>query len=235
MKTDKSISRLTRLTKILFQLQSRRLVTSHELAQKFNISQRTVYRDIRALEEAGVPVIGEIGSGYFLPDDFRVPPLMFSQNEVNALLTAREFFSTNPDRSTQDDIDSLVVKVKAILRDSVRDKADLIEQRIKIYDSSRKDKTNHLSVIQTAITNCSVVSIQYHAIYSDKISYRDIEPLAVYFTKANWLMIAHCRLREELREFRIDRIVKLQCTNVTFSERPFVFEEYLAAIIHKNS
>src|SRR5688572_13843418 len=116
------MNRLIRLTNILLQLQSRRLVTSQDLAEKFGISQRTVYRDIRALEEAGVPVIGEIGTGYFLPDDYRMPPLMFSEDEINALLTAREYFSTNPDNSVFTNIDSLVVKIKTVLKHTALEK-----------------------------------------------------------------------------------------------------------------
>ena len=89
------MTRLTRLTNILLHLQSRRVVTAQELADKFGIAQRTVYRDIRALEEAGVPVIGEVGRGYSLADGYRIPPVMFTQQEVNALLTAQQYFQKN--------------------------------------------------------------------------------------------------------------------------------------------
>jgi predicted DNA-binding transcriptional regulator YafY len=235
MKPDKTISRLTRLTKILLHLQSRRVITSHELATKFSVSQRTVYRDLRALEDAGIPLIGEIGTGYFLPDDFRVPPMMFSENEINALITARQLLSANPDRSIVENLDTVVVKVKALLKHTARDKAERIEQRIKIYDAAKGDKTTYLSIIQSAISSCNIVELKYHAIYSDQVSSRAIEPLAVYYTKDKWLIIAHCRLRNALREFRLDRILSLQSMAVVFQERKFSFEEYLNAIISENS
>ena len=234
MRTNETVKRLTRVTHILLQLQSRRLITAQELATKFGISRRTVYRDIRMLEDAGVPVVGEIGTGYFLRDDFRIPPVMFTEHEVNALLTAREYLSANPDRSVLENIDNLVDKVKAVLRQSAREKADRIENRIKIYDSGKQEKTSYLSIIQFAITNCRIISMSYHAIYSDEVSIRSIEPLAVYYTKDTWLMIAFCQLRKAIREFRVDRILNLADTQKVFPERHFSFEEYLNEIIEKN-
>ncbi len=228
------MNRLTRLTNILLQLQSRRLITSQELADKFEISQRTVYRDIRTLGEAGVPVIGEIGTGYYLPDDYRMPPVMFTEQEINALVTAREYFLSNPDQSVSENIGTLVVKVKALLKYSAKEKAELLEHRVKIYIPEGKKKTNHLSTIQSAISNCKLLKIKYHAIHSDAISTRNVEPVAVYYTKDKWLLIGHCKLRDALREFRIDRILTLTVTQLTFPERHFSFEEYINELL-KNS
>ena len=80
------MTRLTRLTSILLHLQSKRVVTAQELAVRFDITLRTIYRDIRALEEAGVPIIGEVGKGYSLVEGYRLPPVMFTEQEINALL-----------------------------------------------------------------------------------------------------------------------------------------------------
>ena len=228
------MSRLTRLTNILLQLQSRRLVTSQELAEKFGISQRTIYRDIRALEEAGVPVIGEIGTGYYLPEDYRIPPVMVTEQEVNALLTAQKYFESNSDQSIYESLDRLASKVKALLKYSTKEKAERLEQRVMFYKSSANVKTNHLASIQSSITDNILIEIKYHAIHSDMVSERLVEPLAVYYTKDKWLMIAYCRLREALREFRIDRILHLKSTSTSFAERHFSFEEYIAQMI-KNS
>lgn len=226
--------RLTRLTNILLQLQSRRLVTSHELADKFGISQRTIYRDIKTLTEAGVPVVGEVGTGYYLPDDYRIPPLMFTEQEIYALLTAREYFQSSPDKSVSENIETLVVKIKGLLKYSAKEKAEKLEQRVKIYTADLKTKTNHLSAIQSAISNCILIKLKYHAIHSDAISHREVEPLAVYYTKDKWLLIGFCKLRDALREFRIDRILTLTVTQQVFPERHFSFEEYIDQII-KNS
>lgn len=222
------ITRLTRLTSILLQLQSKRVVRSQELADKFNISQRTVYRDIKALEEAGVPVIGEAGLGYSLMDDYQLPPVMFTEQEINALLTAQQYFKTNSDLSTSVHIDTLVAKVKVVLKHVSKNKTEKLGERLKIYTTSDiKDKSDFLSKIQLAITNSTVLKITYHGIYNNAVSTRDIEPLAVYFTKNNWILIANCRLRNDLREFRLDKIIHLTELQFHFEETNFTFEKYI--------
>ncbi len=82
--------RLTRLTAILTQLQSQRLLTAIEMAKKHNISIRTVYRDIRTLEKSGVPIVSEEGKGYSIMDGYKLPPVMFTQEEANALITVEQ-------------------------------------------------------------------------------------------------------------------------------------------------
>jgi len=116
------MTRLTRLTNILLHLQSKRVVKSQELADKFSISQRTVYRDIKALEEAGVPIIGEVGAGYSLMDDYRIPPVMFTEQELNALLTAQQLIKNQSDKSLQENFDDLTFKIKALLKYSAKEK-----------------------------------------------------------------------------------------------------------------
>ncbi|MCM4152579.1 YafY family transcriptional regulator [Arenibacter sp. N53] len=220
------MTRLTRLTNILLHLQSRRVVTAQEIVDKFNIAQRTVYRDIRALEEAGVPIIGEAGKGYSLADGYRIPPVMFTQQEINALLTAQKYFQKNADKSAYNDLVNVVTKIKAIIRYSEKGKAEKLEERLYIFSSEPTNETNFLSAIQLAITNCWVIKIKYHTIYSDTVSDRFVEPLAVYFTKGNWIMVAFCRLRKDLREFRIDRILNLITTTDVFPDCHFSFENY---------
>lgn len=227
------MTRLTRLTNILLHLQSRRVVTAQELADKFDITQRTVYRDIRALEEAGVPIIGEAGKGYSLTDGYRIPPVMFTQQEINALLTAQQFFQKNADKSAYNDLTNVVTKIKAIIRYSEKEKAEKLEERLYIFSDNQTNQTNLLSTIQLAITNCRVLKIRYHTFYSDIISDRLVEPLAVYLTKENWIMVAFCRLRNDLRQFRIDRILNLTTTTVIFPDRLFSLEDYFSTLYEK--
>ncbi len=222
------MTRLTRLTNILLQLQANRVVTSKELADKFGISQRTVYRDIKALEEAGVPIIGEIGTGYSLMDGYRLPPVMFTEHEMNALLTAQQYFRNNGDKSISENFDLVVTKVKAILRSAAKANTEKLSDRVKVFHiKNHLSKTDNLSKIQTAIIHSTVLHITYHTIYSDQVSEREIEPLAVYYTKNNWVLIARCRLRNDLREFRLDRIKHLKETGTQFDETEFSFTAYI--------
>lgn len=228
------MTRLSRLTNLLLHLQAKRVVTSHELADKFGISQRTVYRDIKALEEAGVPIIGEVGTGYSLMDGYRIPPLMFTEQEINALVTVQHLLKKNQDKSLQKNLDDLATKVKAILKYSAKEKSEILEKRVLIFSDQKNTKTEFLASIQSAIVNSFLLKIKYHTIYSDSISERSVEPLAVYFTKENWILIAHCRLRNELREFRIDRILNLSTIHEQFTDRNFSFEDYIHQLT-KNS
>ena len=92
-------NRLSRLTAILIQLQTKRIVTASKLANKFNVSKRTIYRDIKALEQSGVPVLTEEGKGYTLMDGYKIPPIMFTEKQANALILAEQLVLNSKDAS----------------------------------------------------------------------------------------------------------------------------------------
>src|SRR6266550_1860858 len=116
-----SMNRIDRLAAILIQLQSRRLIKAQDIAEKFSISLRTVYRDIHALEEAGVPVGGEAGIGYRLMEGYKLPPVMFNQDEASALLTAAKLVQSKTDAGISKHYTSALDKIKAVLRLSEKD------------------------------------------------------------------------------------------------------------------
>jgi len=91
--------RISRLTAILTQLQSKKIITAKYLADKYNVSVRTIYRDIRTLENSGIPVVTEEGKGYSLMDGYQLPPIMFTEDEANALITAEQIILKNKDLS----------------------------------------------------------------------------------------------------------------------------------------
>lgn len=108
--------RISRLTTILTQLQSKRLITATELAQKHNVSVRTIYRDIRTLEKSGIPIITEEGKGYSIMEGFHLPPVVFSEDEANALITLEQLANKSRDQSFVSNIASALEKIKPILR-----------------------------------------------------------------------------------------------------------------------
>ena len=109
------MNRINRVTSILIQLQSKKIIPAKEIAQRFNISLRTVYRDIRTLEEAGIPIGSEAGKGYFLVEGFLLPPVMFTAAEVGALITAWKFLNCHGDESFIKDFDSAMYKITRLL------------------------------------------------------------------------------------------------------------------------
>jgi predicted DNA-binding transcriptional regulator YafY len=223
---DNDTKRLSRLTAILTQLQTKRLLTATELANKFSVSIRTIYRDIRALEQSGVPVLTEEGKGYTLMEGYRIPPVMFTESEANALITAEQLILKNKDASFIRDYTEAVNKIKAVLRHTVKDKTNLLSERTRFTQNiNRERNSNNLSELQSALTNFQVTSIEYNN-EANKASSRLIEPFALLSTHENWLLVAWCRLRKEFRFFRLDRIKKLQVLDEKFIPHKMTLQEY---------
>lgn len=224
---DNDTKRLSRLTAILTLLQAKRLVTARSLADKFGVTTRTIYRDIRALEDAGVPVFTEEGKGYSLMDDYRIPPVMFSESEANALITAEQLVIKNKDESFVHEFTGAVNKIRSVLSGTTKDKASLLSERIVFRQNTNHDRTSrYLSVLQLALTNFNLVKLKYHAPDTDQTTERVIEPFAIYSTQENWLLIAFCRLRNEFRSFRLDRVQSLLTLTEKFEPHKMTLPEY---------
>jgi predicted DNA-binding transcriptional regulator YafY len=218
--------RLSRLTAILTQLQTKRILTSTSLAEKFGVSMRTIYRDIRALEDAGVPIFVEDGKGYSLMEGYRIPPIMFTENEANALITAEQLVLKNRDSSLIKDYSEAVDKIKAVLKHNLKDKANLLAERTRFSQNiNRERNSNNLSELQFALTNYCLTKIEYTN-ESTENSNRLIEPFALLSTQENWLLVAWCRLRKDFRYFRLDRIEKLEVLSEKFTPHKMTLQEY---------
>jgi len=218
--------RLSRLTAILTQLQSKRILTAREIAEKHNVSIRTIYRDIRTLENSGIPIVTEEGKGYSIPKGFNLPPIMFTEKEASALITAEQLVLKNKDKSFAEEYQNAVSKIKSILRHSQKEKIEFLSERIVFRNNSENHKTsNYLMIIQSAITNFNLVEIEYQSLQG-KSTKRTIEPFALYSTQENWLLIAVCRLRNDFRVFRLDHIRKLNVQNQYFEPQKITIQEY---------
>lgn len=227
---DKEISRLSRLIALLTQLQSKRLLTSTEFAKKFNVSVRTIYRDMRALEAAGIPIITDEGKGYSLAEGYRLPPVMFTEDEANALITAERLVRINKDVSLTKNYTEAVTKIKSILGSNAKEKVELLSKRVEFWQRPDNSSipSDFLNSIQTALINFYVVSIDYLSSGKKEISKRSIEPFALINKIGEaWYLIAWCRLRKDYRLFRFDRIKKISITNVRFTPHKMSLQEYL--------
>lgn len=222
---DNDTKRLARLAAILTQLQTKRLLTATALAGKFGVSVRTIYRDIRTLEQAGVPIITEDGKGYTLMEGYRVPPVMFTEAQANALITAEQLVLKNKDTSFIKDYTEAIDKVKAVLKYSIQDKVNLLAERTRFdQNRNRERNSNNLSDLQFALTNFCLTKIEYTN-EQNKTTTRHIEPFALLSTE-NWLLVAYCRLRKEFRFFRLDRIGKLELLADKFEPHGMTLQEY---------
>jgi len=226
------MNRFDRITAILIQLQSRKIVKAQDLADRFDISLRTVYRDIRSLEEAGIPLYGEAGIGYSLVDGYRLPPVMFTRDEAMTFVTAEKFMEQFTDVATKSSYQSAMYKMKAVLRNDEKDLVENIGDSIEIRkraENNPKALTNTLDRLLQSISEKCIVEISYTAFNSNDKTQRRIEPVGIYYENLFWYVIAWCHLRNEYRNFRTDRLLNITITDQKFEKKHPTLKEYLEA------
>lgn len=225
------MNRIDRVTAILIQLQSRKVVKAQDIADRFNISLRTVYRDIKTLEEAGIPVIGEAGIGYSIMEGYRLPPVMFTQDEATAFLTAEKMIEKLTDSSTGESYKSAMFKIRAVLRSTEKDFLENLDENIDVVRSKRQIHrppiTGAIQIILKSIADRNVLTISYFAQHSQQQTERNIEPVGIFYLDTYWHLVAYCRLRKDYRDFRIDRINDVQVTEDFFEPSHPTLKDYL--------
>ena len=219
--------RLARLTAILTQLKTKRVVTAQEMANKHAVSIRTIYRDIRTLEKSGVPVITEEGKGYSLMQGYTIPPIMFTEEEAFALVTAEQLILQNNDTSLIKHFTEATAKIKAVLKGSLRAQSELLQEKIIVrLKQEREGKSNYLSVVQLALSQSRLIRIAYTD-DAHKKTLRTVEPFSLYNAGKEWLLIAYCRLRTDFRTFRFDRISQLEILQEQFQPQKMTYAEFI--------
>ncbi|HMI07090.1 MAG TPA: YafY family protein [Flavobacterium sp.] len=224
------MNRFDRITAILIQLQSKKIVKAQDLADRFDISLRTVYRDIRSLEEAGVPLYGEAGIGYSLVDGYRLPPVMFTREEAMTFVTAEKLMEQFTDVATKASYQSAMYKMKAVLRSDEKDMVENIEDSILIRKRARENPDapdNILDCLLQSISENRIAKMTYNAFSSSEATERTIEPIGIYHENQLWYVIGWCHLRKGYRHFRTDRISEINITDEKYHKKHLPFKDYL--------
>jgi predicted DNA-binding transcriptional regulator YafY len=209
-------------------LQSKKYCTGGQLSGRFEISIRTVYRDVKALGEIGVPVNFEVGKGYFIAPGYFMPPLSFTIEEANALVLLHTLADKFTDKSIINHSHNALTKITTVLRHNDRHKAEEIAAQICVYvPEGEKSQTAWLCDIQKAIGNKTVLRIQYTD-NENKHSKREVEPVGLIFYTGQWHLYAWCRLKKDYRDFKVNRVTHLADTGKPHSikkhQKP---EEYM--------
>ena len=215
------MNRVDRLAAMLIHLQSKKIVTAQELAQRFGICIRTVYRDIRALEAAGIPLGSEAGVGYCLVEGYHLPPVRFTFEEAGALLLAGKLAGAFADAKTKSNFDSALYKIRTVLGNEDKAFVAEIEEKIGVFDMSGENmpvENSFIKDIQTALYLKNIMEIHYYSPPANQTTVRKIEPVSLGFYENHWHLIAYCHLRHAYRDFRIDRIQNLYLTDQSFSK-----------------
>lgn len=227
------MNRFDRITAILIQLQSRKIVKAQDLAERFEISLRTVYRDMNTLAEAGVPIIGEAGVGYSIMDGYRLPPVMFTKEEARTFITAEKLVEKFTDFSTRSHYQSAMYKIKAVLRNTEKSMVENLENHIQVRRNNvafNLASSNILDNLLKSISEKKALKIKYQANNSDEAIERIIEPVGIYHESNYWYTIAYCHLRNAYRNFRSDRIQKIDSTDQSFEHQHAPLDEFLNQI-----
>lgn len=217
---DHYLKKLDRVTAILTQLQSKPIVRAQDLAEKFEVSIRTIYRDIKTLENAGIPIIGEAGSGYSLMDGYKLPPVMFTKEEVLSFITAEKLMQKFSHQSLGNHYKTAMEKLRSVLRHSDKKLIQNIENQIDIFDYSPKSDDsikNVIPIILESIAEKKQLSIEYQSV-DGKVSNRAIEAVGIFYEFTYWYIMAFCTLRKDFRQFRVDRILNISKTEIAFSQ-----------------
>ncbi len=222
------MNRIDRLFGILILLQSRKYTTAEQLAQKFGISIRTVYRDVSALQVQGVPLSFEPGKGYFIVQGYFLPPVSFSSDEANALLLIEQLVEGFADQSIKAHYGTALQKVRAVLKTSQKDALARLDQNIRMQVPSRiYQDYSHLSGLQQAISSMKMIEITYTNNLQETTC-RKLEPIGLVFYAFSWHLIGWCHLRSDYRDFKISRIVSLRQTDLPFEKKEHIaMSEYM--------
>jgi len=225
------MNRIDRLFGMTTRLQARKYTSAEQLAEQFGISVRTVYRDIRALSEQGIPVGFEAGRGYFLVQGFFLPPVSFSAEEASALLLLESLGATLADHSIRPHVAAALHKVKAVLRGPDQDRLTQLAEGMRLHvPEYQEGHTQYLATMQAAIANRHVLELDYRD-KSGGSSQRRVEPIGLVFYNFTWHLIGWCHLRRGYRDFRVARVQRLTATTLAFSNpSPLSLADYLASL-----
>jgi predicted DNA-binding transcriptional regulator YafY len=215
------MNRIDRLTAMILMLQGRRVVTAEQIGEHFEISVRTVYRDIAALGEAGVPIAAEAGVGYSLMRSYHMPPVQFTEEEAAALFMSGELADQFGDESLKLAVRGAMLKVRAALPVERRDYVGKLGEAIGVMGAlpeSGEDKAA-LMPVQEAVVRRRCLALEYDTGGRGELHERVVEPLGVVFYGRRWHLLGWCRWREEVRDFRLDRMRRCEVLAETFEPR----------------
>ncbi len=203
--------RADRLFRLVQMLRSNRAITARQLAERLEVSERTIYRDMQDLSLSGIPVISEPGTGYRLMPGFRLPPLMFDEDEITALLLGARMIKVWTDQSLGKAAERVIEKVQTVLPESRQMEMDVEEILVPDFhvDTLVKER---LMLLRSAIRTQQKTRMEY--VRADgQSSARVVHPLGLFFWGRVWTLVGWCELRDDFRHFRLDRIRRLvQCT-----------------------
>lgn len=236
VRPDRSLHKTERLFALVLLLQNKPNMTSKDLAEHFGVSRRTIFRDLRSLTDTGVPLTYADGGGYEILEGYQLPPLMLTAREAATVLIGTAFTKLQPDPSLRQDADEVRLKLRSVLPDKIKEYIDRLHERtvlspyneVQVQRQSNSEEEGLWFELSEAVAHQRCIKMTYYTPSRDKETARMVDPLGLVYYADHWNLIAFDHLREEVRNFRLDRIRKLRTRFETF-EPPegFDLKEYL--------
>lgn len=222
------MNRIDRLLGIITLLQTKKFVAAEKIADKFNISTRTVYRDVKAIAEQGIPVSFEPHKGYFIVQGYFLPPVSFSSEEANALVLMEAVVERFADKSIINYYTTALDKIKAVLRQQQKEKLEHLKKNIKLQTCHPDiNSFEYLAVLQNAIAGKTILIVDYQN-NQQEVSKRKVEPIGLIFYAYNWHLVGWCHNRKSYRDFRVSRILKVKDSGLLFENNNHIeLAEYM--------
>jgi len=210
--------RADRLFQIIQLLHHDRVITARDLAESLEVSERTIYRDVQDLSLSGVPITGEAGVGYRLMRGFHMPPLMFNEEELAALLLGARMVQVWTDKSLARAAQQAIGKIENVIPEHL--KPELAREELLVPDFSiSPEVAAHLALLRGAIKQRQKIGFNYVR-QDGEHSSRVVRPLGLFYWGKVWTFVAWCELRDAFRHFRLDRIKRMEALNERFKILP---------------
>jgi predicted DNA-binding transcriptional regulator YafY len=210
--------RADRLFQLVQLIRGRRLSTAEFLAGRLEVSPRTVYRDVADLQSQGVPIEGEAGVGYRMRPEFDLPPLMFGKDEARALVASVRIAQSRLDTSLAFHADGALSKILAVLPPAARAAAESLAVYAPPVGPDTETRSR-LEALRIAAESRQKVHLRYLDL-KEQFSERLVRPLGCFYWSEVWTLAAWCEVREDFRNFRIDRIREMGVKNDRFRDEP---------------
>ncbi|MDO8614740.1 MAG: YafY family protein [Dehalococcoidia bacterium] len=191
---------------ILMRLRAERPVRAEDLARECECSVRTIYRDVDALSQAGVPLAAMPGEGYRLVPGYHLPPIAFTAEEAVQLLLGSDLALALATPAQREAARAAAAKVEAVLPEGTRAEVERLRERIRVSGWTRHEPSRFLPVLQQAVLEDRALYLQYHSFGSGELTARQVEPYFLTYYADDWHLVGYCRLREAMRDFRASRI-----------------------------
>ena len=207
--------RADRLFAIVQALRGRRLTTAKQLADRLQVSERTIYRDIQDLSLTGVPIVGEAGLGYSLKKGFDVPPLMFEHDEIEALIIGARMVGAWGSTSLAGSAERAIEKIAAVIPENRRAALEATQVYAPNFHVDPLVGA-HFELLRLAVRERRFAQMDYRSSEQENTS-RTVRPLALHFWGERWTLAAWCEMRKDFRAFRLDRMRNLSVMDDHFS------------------